>query len=43
MASTDIEPNADSILESLECATEECKLDPRRIGQTIHLPHQGEV
>ena len=43
MASTDNAPNPDSILETLECATEECKLEVRRVGQTIHLPAEGEV
>src|SRR3954468_3600751 len=43
MASTDIAPNPDSILETLECATEECKLEVRRVGQTIHLPAEGEI
>src|SRR3954454_22493886 len=43
MASTDIGPNPDSILETLECATEESKLEVRRARQTGHLPAEGEI
>lgn len=35
--------NADAVLETLECATEENRVDSQRVGQTIHLPAEGEI
>ena len=41
--STVMPANADQVLETLECATEENKLDSQRAGQVIHLPAEGEL
>src|SRR6476619_2745292 len=38
-----IEPNADTVIETLECATEENKLAVERVGQVVNLPASGEI
>lgn len=40
---TAVEPDADSVLETLECATEENKLSSLRTGQVVNLPAEGEI
>ncbi len=38
-----VSSNADAVLETLECATEENKVDSQRSGQVIYLPAEGEI
>ena len=38
-----IEPNSDTVVETLETATEENKLGPERAGQVVNLPAEGEI
>lgn len=35
--------NAEAVIESLGCAAEENLRDARRIGQTVHLPPEGDL
>ncbi len=38
-----VEPNADSVVETFSCATEENQVSPLREGQIINLPAEGDV
>lgn len=35
--------SADSVIETLGCATEENQVDPQRAGQVVNLPAEGEI
>jgi len=35
--------NAEAVIESLSCAAEENQREPHRVGQTIHLPPEGDL
>ncbi|QOV88274.1 metallophosphoesterase [Humisphaera borealis] len=35
--------NAEAVIESLGCAAEENQREPHRVGQTIHLPPEGDL